>query len=128
MMIETPLPIVACSVCGNIVVGMQWYRLTQAERDAVLAHEQAHQTLKHTRARIWWLLTGKWRGIPDRCRMQELDADQVATLAGHGRGLLRLLSRAHNTPASDFHPSHQERIDNIRKWMRYGNYESADAD
>ena len=124
-MIVTKFPIIACSVCGVIVVGVHWHGLSKSEQAAVIEHERGHAAKLHLLHRIWWVLSGRWNGIVQRCRRQEIEADQYATERGHGLGLLRMLGRAHNTPASDFHPSHRERIDNIRKWMRYGNHESA---
>jgi len=118
--VRTQLPVVACTIMGVTVIGRFWEPLTKMEKDAVLAHEQAHQQLHHGRQRWWWLLTGRWNGVTRRCHQQEHDADKIATFAGHGRGLLKLLGRAHNTPASDFHPSHRERMGNIMYWMTYG--------
>lgn len=120
MLLRTRLPIVAASVVGIVVLGAHWPDLSEDEKFAVIAHERAHAAMHHTRQRIWWVLSGQWVGITLRCCQQEIDADYVAFRQGHGRGLLKLLCRAHNTSASDFHPSHRERIDNIRRWMTNG--------
>ena len=111
----TRLPLVACAVFGVILIGRWWDRLSKQEQAAVLQHEIAHIRCGHVWERLWWLFSGQWRGMANRCREQEFQADQLVALHGHGRGMIRALSRNKNAPQSTFSPSHADRIDRLNR-------------
>lgn len=119
MIVETDLPVVACTVFGVVLTGAPYRTLTPQEQESIIAHEYGHIHHRHTQRRLWWILTLQWDRIAERCRAQEFEADRYATMGGFGHGLLKFLSRMHNAQHSDFHPSPVERMENIKRWIGY---------
>lgn len=115
----------------RIVVGPDWSKLPEPERVAVLYHEAGHCRAFHLEKRIvalalaavpamalvsWTIIAAvilslmAWELAAWLARQGELEADRFAAARGHGQALARFLSRATNHGASEFYPSHAERI------------------
>lgn len=118
----------------RIVVNAAWELLPEPERTAVVYHELGHCRGMHMEKRVamlaialipvmvavpWPILVGvvataiAWELATWLARQHEFDADRYAARRGHGAGLVRFLARARgpNDGASDFYPSHSERIE-----------------
>lgn len=117
MVIGTTLDMVALTVGPFIVTGRYFDQLERVERAAVIAHETGHIVHRHAWRRLWWLVSGQWSYMKTRCQAQEYEADRYATMNGHGHGLIQFLSRPTKPHDSPLHPTHEERINNIMRWL-----------
>ena len=121
MVIGTNRNMVALTVGPIILTGRHFNALDRLERGAVLSHEKAHIVYHHGAKRLWRLLTFRWKDLALLCQMQEYEADRYATMNGHGPGLIQFLSRPtkpHDSPLpATLHPTHDERIANIKRWL-----------
>ena len=93
---------------GVIFLGRGYYRLSESQKLAVLAHEREHIRLHHTELRILALIFC-FPLLPRICRQQEFSADAGAVKAGCGEALRQLLSFYY--PRTFFYPSNRERRD-----------------
>lgn len=100
----------------KIIVGGKWFKLTEPERAAVLAHEVGHCKAWHFERRIlslWAILIPKMRVLAIRWAHQhELSADRFAVRAGHGPALLGVLAKFRG-PGGMFYPSFEVRASAI---------------
>jgi Zn-dependent protease with chaperone function len=104
----------AFSLLDMIVIGEWFHLISSVEQAAIIAHETAHIHGWHQWKRIWWILSFQWKGLPEKCKLQELEADRYAVQNGHGPGLLKFLKRCRNS-TSKFHPTFEERVANIHQ-------------
>lgn len=116
IVLSTKLRLFAMSVGPVVVTGLYLDLVSRAEREAVISHEIGHIIHLHALKRIWWILSGRWSGIQQRCRNQEFEADRYAVMNGHGGPMLRFLNRTRTPHNSAFHPSSDERIAAIRRF------------
>jgi hypothetical protein len=102
---------------GTIRLGDDFYRLSDLEQRAVIAHEEGHIHHRHALKRIKWILTFRAFRRPDEyfamCEAQELEADRYAVARGHAAGLISFLFRANLHVKSDGYPTHKQRIEAI---------------
>jgi Zn-dependent protease with chaperone function len=98
---------------GTIQFGDAFYRLTELEQRAVIAHEEGHIHHRHALKRLWWLASFQWKGFFKRCEAQELEADRYAVERGHAAGLISFLFRQGLHVKSDGYPTHRQRIEAI---------------
>lgn len=102
---------------GAIQFGDEFYRLTDLEQCAVIAHEEGHIHHRHAWKRIKWVLTLRafrdQKGFFEMCEAQELEADRYAVERGHAAGLISFLFRAGLHVKSDGYPTHKQRIEAI---------------
>ena len=98
---------------GTIQLGDEFYRLTELEQCAIIAHEQGHIHHRHALKRTWWIVSLQWGGFFERCEAQELEADRYAAERGHAAGLISFLFRSNLHVKSDGYPTHKQRIEAI---------------
>ncbi|WP_193098010.1 M48 family metalloprotease [Burkholderia sp. Z1] len=103
-----------CTPWGTIQVGIRFHALSALEKQAVIAHEEAHLAHRDPWRRLWWLLSLQLLFRPDwvfaRVREQEFAADRAVKERGLGSAMVSFLRR-HPQPASALHPSSQERLE-----------------
>ncbi|MFT4068939.1 M48 family metalloprotease [Paraburkholderia sp.] len=103
-----------CTPWGTIQTGAFFARLTDAEKSAVLAHEQGHLHYRHQWYRLWWvfslqiLIRPQW--VCEQCVRQEFAADAYAVARGHGAGLRMFLRRFPQT-SSLIYPDARQRLE-----------------
>jgi Zn-dependent protease with chaperone function len=112
--IASRLPIVAMSIAGMVVTGIHFDRFDPVKKAAILAHEEGHIYHMHGWTRFKWIVTGQWKHLLYRCRLQEFEADAFAVKLGHSDGLLAFL-KVWREAESRFHPSTDDRIGNIKR-------------
>ena len=98
---------------GTIQLGDDFYRLSELEQRAVIAHEQGHIYHRHALRRLWWLVSFQWDGFFERCEAQELEADRYAAARGHAAGLISFLFRQSLHVKSDGYPTVKQRLEAI---------------
>lgn len=111
----------------RIKLGPAAAKLPVDELAAVIAHEDAHLKLHHTRQRWKWALQfifmridlEQLRGL---CWSQELQADRWAAEAGCGPALIRFIRRRHPTESGMWHPPASMRLAHL------ANYETEASD
>lgn len=103
-----------CTPWGTIQTGEFFARLTDAEKSAVLMHEQAHIRSHDPLRRLWWVLSLQILFRPgwvfEQCRKQEFAADAYAVARGHGAGLKMFLRRFPQT-SSPIYPNARQRLE-----------------
>ena len=105
---------------GPVIITGKWFqRLSDVEKEAAIAHEEGHIRHWHALKRIWWVMSFQWRGIEQRCREQEHEADAYAVECGCAAGLISLLIRLRDIKGP-LHPSRDERIAHIRRSLSDG--------
>ena len=98
---------------GSRVVTGRWFpRFSEDEQAAIISHEQGHIHHRHALVRIWWLVTGRWKHLLYKCRLQEFEADAYAVTQGHADALVKFLRKV-QMPEGPLHPASSDRIDNI---------------
>lgn len=94
--------------------GEDFWLLTKAEQQAVLAHERGHIYHWHAWKRIWWIITlralRRHEDFLKMCEAQEFEADRYAADHGHAVGLMTVLLRNPSGVKSPGYPSPAERI------------------
>jgi hypothetical protein len=100
---------------GTIQVGDLFWKLSAAERSAVMVHERGHLRYRHVLKRIWRLVTFRWRGFYAMCEQQEFEADQFAVDRGFQRGLESFLLRHASRVKSPGYPTAAQRLEAIRE-------------
>ena len=98
---------------GTIHLGDDFYRLTELEQKAIIAHEEGHIAFGHARERLWRILSFQWKGFYERCEEQEFEADWYAVERGHAAGLISFLLRSPLHVKSAGYPTHKQRIEAI---------------
>jgi hypothetical protein len=102
---------------GTIQFGDEFYRLTELEQCAIVAHEQGHIYYRHAWKRLKWMLTLRaffqWDAFLAMCAAQELEADRYAADRGFAPGLISFLMRGDPHVKSDGYPTHKQRIEAI---------------
>jgi hypothetical protein len=102
---------------GTIQLGDAFYRLTELEQRAIIAHEEGHIFYRHAWTRLKWILTLRAFRHYDRflllCAWQEFEADRYAVERGHGPGLISFLFRGNLHVKSAGYPTHKQRIEAI---------------
>jgi Zn-dependent protease with chaperone function len=98
---------------GTIQFGDEFYRLTELEQCAIVAHEQGHIYHRHAWKRLARLATFRWKDFFEFCEAQELEADRYAADLGHAAGLISFLFRSNLHVKSDGYPTHKQRIEAI---------------
>ena len=113
MVLQTSLPTFGVSVGPFIVLGRYATLLEDFERQAIIVHEQGHIAKRHALKRLGRLLAGRWSGLMELCRNQELEADAHAVSSGHALGLISFLSKVRPPHKNALHPTPNERISHI---------------
>ena len=115
--INTNLPTFGASVGPFIVLGRYASLLEPFERDAIVAHETGHIARRHAAKRLVRLVIGRWSGLMELCRQQEIEADAYAVRSGHALGLISFLSKVRPPHKNALHPTPRERIDHIMRLL-----------
>ncbi|MGQ7939137.1 hypothetical protein [Paraburkholderia sp. D1E] len=103
-----------CTPWGTVQTGHFFTLLNDAEKSAVLMHEQAHVRNRDALRRLWWvfslqiLFRTQW--VFAQCRKQEYAADAYASARGHGTALRSFLRRFPQT-SSPLYPSTRQRLE-----------------
>lgn len=105
----------------RIVVGHQWYWLSERERMAVLLHEVGHCKLFHMEKRVamLWVLLTRPELAKAVCREQEMEADEFAVSRGYGVELRAFVCRSH-AEQGPFYPDRKERLRNLNNLLQGG--------
>jgi beta-lactamase regulating signal transducer with metallopeptidase domain len=102
-----------------IRIGTPFWRLSNAERAAVILHELGHYKHKHLWQHLWFLFA--WPFAPlyfaKRVKEHEFEADLHVVKHGFGTALVNVLSQHVNEPPGPLHPSAFERIVRIKQEM-----------
>lgn len=118
-------------VINFIETGVYFDHLDNAQKKAILAHEEGHIVHHHFWQRLWWLFTCDLFDLPtsreklmQKCREQEFEADDYADAKGYGIPLLTFLVNCrHDDEIEDgfnFHPTPQARINRLIRRRNYG--------
>ena len=98
---------------GTIQLGDGFYRLSDLELAAIVAHEEGHIHHRHALKRLWWMVSFRWKGFSQRCEAQEMEADRYAVERGHAPGLISFLFRQQMHVKSPGYPTARRRIEAI---------------
>ena len=98
---------------GTVQLGDAFYRLTELEQRAIVAHEWGHIHHRHAWKRLARIVTFRWKGFFEMCEAQELEADRYAVARGHAAGLISFLFRSNLHVKSAGYPAHKQRIEAI---------------
>jgi hypothetical protein len=115
MLWRTDLKTIAFSAGPVVVTGRYFEHLALNEQLAIIAHERGHIYHRHQLKRLWWVISFQWRGMAEKCKLQELQADKYAVLVGCADGLVSFLKQfgPHESP---LHPTQELRIQEIELW------------
>lgn len=100
-----------------------FHRLPAPIRTAILAHEEGHLMLGHTRQRLRWLFSGRWwrdpEGVRAALKNQEYEADAYCASRGFADFLIAFLLKSQDH-ATKVRPSSQDRIARLRVHHEFG--------